>query len=481
MPAKSVLFRYAAIVLVGNDKETIMAIKDMLAEEKWPPVVTLENGKKLLPYLQRFGAMIVFLDANGRHSSGMDLLAGVVHGFPNIPVVMMTSVVDLDVVVAGMKGGANDFIAKPIPKDRLLALVKSAMAMPQKTVLPLQPSSPRRGLGKDSPFAAIKTRNGRMLEIFRYLETVSGSQQPVLIQGETGVGKELMVEALHKASSATGSLIAVNVAGLDGTMFSDTLFGHVRGAYSGADSTRQGLVAAAQGGTLFLDEIGDLDQESQIKLLRLLQEKLYYPLGADSFRSTDARVVCATHVALKDKMLEGSFRADLYYRLAAHQVSIPPLRERIDDIPLLTEHFIAESAQALNKPTPRVRPDFFQRLTAYPFPGNVRELQALIHDAVARHADGELSWENLAMRLENAGHPSPRFVSGRWDEKNNIFRSIDDPLPSFKEVERQLMEEALRRSKGYQGTAAAMLGISRSALNRRIHIERQRKNKTLQG
>ncbi|MEO5328442.1 MAG: sigma 54-interacting transcriptional regulator [Magnetococcus sp. THC-1_WYH] len=344
----------------------------------------------------------------------------------------------------------------------------------------MKPSRPLQELDDKNPFAAIKTRNSRMLEIFRYLHTVAGSQQPVLIHGETGVGKELVVQALHKASGLSGPLIAVNVAGLDGTMFSDTLFGHIRGAYSGAESIRHGLVAEAQGGTLFLDEMGDLNQESQTKLLRLLQERIYYPLGADVTRTTDARVVCATHCDLKKHIAQGSFRADLYYRLAAHHVSIPPLRERVEDIALLTEHFVAESAHALGRPPPRIPDEFLQYLEAYLFPGNVRELQALIHDAVACHSDGVLSWETVAIKLQDTDHFSGKSGSVVWHGGNTLFRTIPGPLPTFKEMERQLLEEALRRSHGNQGVAATMLGISRTALNRRVQMAlRRKKNRVL--
>ncbi|HAT50185.1 MAG TPA: two-component system response regulator [Alphaproteobacteria bacterium] len=338
----------------------------------------------------------------------------------------------------------------------------------------------RQSVADVDPFVAIKTGNGRMFEIFRYLQTVARSEQPVLVHGETGVGKELMVQALHKASGLDGPLIAVNVAGLDGAMFSDTLFGHVRGAYSGAESVRHGLVAEAQGGTLFLDEIGDLNQESQTKLLRLLQERIYYPLGADVTRSTDARVVCATHCDLQEQMTRGLFRADLYYRLSAHRASIPPLRERIGDIALLTGHFVAESAHALNKPVPQISDAFLKRLEAYHFPGNVRELQALIHDAVACHGGGRvLSLETIEMKLRDAGYVSGGEGAVAWDEDTTIFSAISGPLPTFKAIERQLLAEALRRSNGNQGVAAAMLGISRTALNRRIQmLRRGRKNGT---
>ncbi|MBF0632952.1 MAG: sigma-54-dependent Fis family transcriptional regulator [Magnetococcales bacterium] len=349
--------------------------------------------------------------------------------------------------------------------------------MPSKTDVPPHAIPRKQQAHGFTPFSAIITCNDRMYEIFSYLERIAGSDLTVLVQGETGVGKELIVQSLHRASGLSGPLIAINVAGIDGTLFSDTLFGHVRGAYSGADTLRQGLVAEAKGGTLFLDEIGDLSQESQVKLLRLLQEKLYYPLGADAPRKSETRVVCATNIDLKMKVAQGQFRADLYYRLTAHHVLIPPLRERLEDIPLLIRHFVAESAQSMNRLVPEITPGFMECFKTWPFPGNIRELQALVHDAIACHHGGPLTVDHLPTKLKNEVQPEPSSGIVVRDENNNLFHAIVGPLPTFKEVERQLMAEALRRSHGDQGVAAAMLGLSRTALNRRIQLEKNKKDK----
>jgi transcriptional regulator with PAS, ATPase and Fis domain len=189
--------------------------------------------------------------------------------------------------------------------------------------------------------------------------------------------------------------VALNVAGLDDTMFSDTLFGHKKGAFTGADQARDGMIACAGKGTLFLDEIGDLNESSQIKLLRLLQEHEYYPVGSDSFRKSDARIVLATNHDLQKLIATGKFRNDLYYRLCAHQIHIPPLRERLDDIPMLLDHFLDSAAKELNKKKPTPPGELVTLLTLYSFPGNVRELEAMVFDAVARHTSGILSMESF--------------------------------------------------------------------------------------
>jgi two-component system nitrogen regulation response regulator GlnG len=310
-----------------------------------------------------------------------------------------------------------------------------------------------------------------MFAIFRYLEAISPSPQPVLITGETGTGKELVARALHRLSARPGELVTVNVAGLDDTMFSDTLFGHLRGAFTGADRARDGLVTSTAEGTLFLDEIGDLSVASQVKLLRLLQDGTFYSLGADRPRQSRARIVCATNCDVVQGVSAGTFRKDLYYRLRTHHLHLPPLRARTGDLPLLVNHFIDKAANALTKAAPMVPLALYQLLKTYSFPGNVRELEALVFDAVARHEgtilplqsfkDAIISKSELAVTVQPE-EPSSGLVT--WSPER---------LPTLKEVEDALVTEALNRADGNQGVAAGLLGISRQALNKRLHNRRQ--------
>jgi two-component system response regulator HydG len=324
-------------------------------------------------------------------------------------------------------------------------------------------------LEHEDAFSAIMTRNKQMRAIFQYIEVIAASDQPVLITGETGVGKELIAKAIHTVSSREGSFVAVNVAGLDDIMFSDTLFGHRKGAYTGADQWREGLISRASGGTLFLDEIGDLIESSQVKLLRLLQERTYYPLGSDVPRETDIRIVVATNRNIQMLMSKGEFRNDLFYRLRAHQIHIPPLRERREDIPLLLEQFLNEASTSLRKNMPTVSPELLQLLTAYDFPGNVRELRAMIYDAVARHKSGRLSVEGFRefVKRDDIGMLSPGSPLSPGDA-DAIVRVLGR-FPTLKEVEQLLISEALERSHRNQGIAASLLGMTRQALNKRLH------------
>ncbi|MBF0140833.1 MAG: sigma-54-dependent Fis family transcriptional regulator [Magnetococcales bacterium] len=444
------------IVLFDDDPATATIMRQATARVTGVRLVILQESHKVLPYLQHAHVFLVFLAL--RLSQTEALLAKISQHFSNVPVVVILERIELERVVACMKQGAHDILVKPLDAEH----VYKRIATFQSRRIPT-PASP--GHEALRPFSAILTQDPRMFAIFQYLTAVADSRQPVLVQGETGVGKELMAQAIHQASGLKGPLVAVNVAGIDGNLFSDTLFGHVRGAYSGAEQQRQGLVAEAQGGTLFLDEIGDLSPDSQVKLLRLLQEKVYYPLGSDQTRSSDARLVCATNVHLKTKVDEGVFRADLYYRLVAHHVIIPPLRERRGDIALLTRHFIASSARALNKPIPEPDPDWLASLESHPFPGNLRELQALVHDAMVCHTAGALSGtSSVTLPGNRAAVPAAQ----PWQGADTLFATLADPLPTFREMEEQLLLEALHRCDGRQGKAAARLGLSRTALNRRI-------------
>jgi DNA-binding NtrC family response regulator len=309
-----------------------------------------------------------------------------------------------------------------------------------------------------------------MKAMFQYLESVAAcSDQPVLVTGETGVGKELVARAVHTLSGRTGKFVPVNVAGLDDQVFSDTLFGHRKGAFTGADQAREGLIAQAAEGTLFLDEVGDLNPASQIKLLRLLQEQEYYPLGSDVAKRSRARIVAASNCDLVSCIEAGSFRRDLYYRLCTHSCPIPALRDRIEDIPLLMEHFVLQAATAQGKQTPHYSAALLALLKSYRFPGNIRELQAMVYDAVARHQDGTLSIELFREKngLEPIVDSTCMAEAVQEDESDSITLRFSG-FPTLKDVENELIQRALQHANGKQGAAAALLGLTRQALNNRL-------------
>ena len=316
-------------------------------------------------------------------------------------------------------------------------------------------------------FSDIVTGDRAMLAIFSYLEAVAKSPQPLLITGESGVGKELIARAAHRLSGCRGRLVTVNVAGLDDTVFADTLFGHVRGAFTGAEQVRRGMVEEAADGTLFLDEIGDLSIPSQVKLLRLIQEGEYFPLGSDLPKRLKGRIIVATHQNLAAREGTGAFRRDLYYRLRTHQLRIPPLRERKGDIPLLLDYFLGEAARTLGKKKPTPPRELAQLLVTYEFPGNIRELRGMVFDAVSVHRDRMLSMETFVRALEQSQGESPPPPAST--PRSNPFAGFAE-LPTFGDAAGFLVMEALDRAGGNQTLAARLLGISQPALSKRLKL-----------
>ncbi|UCD47624.1 MAG: sigma-54-dependent Fis family transcriptional regulator, partial [Deltaproteobacteria bacterium] len=321
-------------------------------------------------------------------------------------------------------------------------------------------------------FAAIIHASREMRAVLQYTEAIACTSQTVLITGETGVGKELVARAVHIISGRKGPFVAVNVAGLDDNVFSDTLFGHKKGAFTGAEEERSGLLEKASGGTLFLDEIGDLPPSSQVKLLRLLQEHEYFPLGSDILKQSDARIVVATNKDIQDLQESGRLRADLYFRLHTHHVHIPPLKERTDDLPVLLDHFFEAAARALKKKTPTVPKELLDLCKAYSFPGNVRELESMVFDAVSSHGSGVLSLNAFKKAMGLDKNTSMRSASDPLST-HNVSISFSELLPKLKEAEQILIDEAMKRADGNQGIAASMLGISRQALNRRLKTRKK--------
>lgn len=459
------------IVLVDDEEMILNSYRLTLRSGGINEILTVSDSRELLPLLERQSASVIVIDLNMPHLSGLELLPQLVGNYPQIPVIVVTANDDVATVVHCMKNGAFDYLVKPVGGSRLIASIRKALEMRS---LSTELSSLKRRLLDDQlnhpeAFAAIITGNKKMRAIFQYIEVVAGTRQPIMITGETGVGKEMVAQVIHALSGRSGKFVAVNVAGLDDVMFSDALFGHKKGAFTGADQAREGLIASASQGTLFLDEIGDLGESSQIKLLRLLQEQEYYPVGSDLVRKSDARIVLATNHDLAELIAAGRFRKDLYYRLFAHRIHIPPLRERPEDIPLLLEHFLATAAASLQRKKPTAPPELAVLLSLYPFPGNVRELESLVFDAVARHGGGVLSTESFKAVLGEMRPGELSTAAAGSGEEGDPLVALFGHFPTIAEVEDYLVEKALAMAKGNQGMAAGLLGIGRQTLNKRLN------------
>lgn len=462
------------VLLVDDEPGVLLGASLLLRRAGIDPVTTLQDSRDVLPFLDTHLVAIIVLDLFMPHLSGFDLLGEIKRCHPDIPVVILTAVQDVKTAVACMKEGACDYLVKPVEKDRLLATVQKNLELQslRRQVDTLKGYLLNDTLKRHEAFVKILTNSPKMRSVFQYMEAVSTTREPVLITGETGAGKESIAEAMHCLSGRSGAFVPVNVAGLDDIVFSDTLFGHRKGAFTGAEQNREGQVARAGGGTLFLDEIGDLSETSQVKLLRLLQEKKYHPLGSDISKNADIYVVAATNRHLKERIASGAFRQDLFYRLASHQVNLPPLRERKEDIPLLVGHFLCEAAQSVGKkepPTPS--PELFTLLATYPFPGNIRELRAMVFDAVAQHRRGVLSLRSFKEAIQTQiGRGKP--INSLRDATDEARIALSWPStarpPTIKEAEEFLLQNALKVGQGNQGLAASLLGITRQALNQRL-------------
>jgi DNA-binding NtrC family response regulator len=458
------------VVLVDDEPSVLLSSQVLLGSVGIKQVLTVADSRGLLPLLAEQEVAAIVLDLFMPHVSGMELLPELVQRFPQVPVIVMTASQEIETAVASMKEGAFDYLVKPVEESRFVTSVKRALEVRnlRQEVGELKRHLLSDTLDRQDAFAPIVTASRKLRALFQYVEAIARSNEPVLICGETGVGKELLSQAVHRLSGRPGNFVQINVAGLDDTLFSDTLFGHKRGAYTGAAESRDGLVAQAAGGTLFLDEIGDLKTASQVKLLRLLQEQTYYPLGSDVPRNSDVRLICATNQDLHKRMLKGRFRSDLYFRLSVHQMEVPPLRERKEDIPVLVAHFVDEAARSMDKQPPNAPSELFTLLATYHFPGNVRELRAMVYDAVALHRSGPV----LAMESFRSAMQKQRAIPGATAPKTATETGtpvqIGPRFPTLKEVEDYLIGEALSRANGNQGIAATLLGISRPALNRRL-------------
>ena len=457
------------VMIVDDEAQALNSFEMTLLSVSVNNFIRCQDSREVIPLLAKQEIEVILLDLRMPHLSGEQLLPIITCEYPQIPVIIITGATDVETAVECMKSGAFDYMVKPVETRRLIAGVRRAVEIRElerenqllkSRMLSGKPENPEA-------FSDIVTNSAAMRSVFQYVEAIAISPRPVMITGETGVGKEMIARAIHTLSNRPGDFVPVNLAGLDKSVFADTLFGHKKGAYTGADQPRSGLVEQAAGGTLFLDEIGDLDADLQVKLLRLLQEGEYFPLGLDVAKRSEARIVVATNKDLQLLQDSGNFRKDLYYRLCGHHVHIPPLRERHEDIPLLTAYFLEKTSVSLDKKKPTPPAELLNLLSSYHFPGNIRELQSMIADAVTYHKSGKLSLDVFKTRIKQT-HPQPETGSTETPRDDNRLITFSSQLPTLKQAEKVLISEALKRSGGNQAVAALNLGISRQALNRRL-------------
>ena len=465
------LYTQYSILLVDDEKTALDAMEIVLMANGIDNVLRCQDSRNVILTLKTHPVNVVLLDLIMPHFSGEEILEKITSQFPQIQVIVITGMDSVKTAVNCIKKGAFEYLVKPVDEYNLVTHMKHALEVHELKMglASLQSGFFSKNEFKDpTVFSSIITKDPAMFRIFDYIEAIAGSRQPITITGESGTGKELVAKALHKSGRKDQPFCSVNIAGLDDTMFSDALFGHVKGAFTGAGKDRQGFVEKAGQGVLFLDEIGDLSPGSQIKLLRLLQEREYYPLGSDHLRFLEARIIAATNYDLKERMESGQFRKDLYYRLFTHTIQLPPLRERKQDIPYLLAHFIKKAATDLEISPPEPEEEIIPAFQSYDFPGNIRELEAMVVDAMTTHDKNNpiLSIRTFKNRLASTQDPTSQVSPAL--EPSTLLMALPDPLPDLQTLTTCLVKETMHRTNNNQTLASRILGISQPALSKRL-------------
>ncbi|MSQ88932.1 MAG: nitrogen regulation protein NR(I) [Betaproteobacteria bacterium] len=397
--------------------------------------------------------------------SGIELLQQVKEKHPAVPVIVMTAYSDLESAVAAFQGGAYEYLPKPFDVDQAVELIRRALQESQREQAALEPLGAVPEILGQAP---------AMQEVFRAIGRLSQSSATVLITGESGTGKELVARALHRHSTrGAQAFIAINTAAMPKDLLESELFGHERGAFTGAQALRRGRFEQAEGGTLFLDEIGDMPPELQTRLLRVLSDGTYYRVGGHQQLKANVRVIAATHQELESRVQEGAFREDLYHRLNVIRVRIPSLRERREDIPLLTRHFLVQSAKQLSVEPKRLSDEVLAHLARMDFPGNVRQLENLCHWLTVM-APGQ-AIDIVDLPVEFRGAPASVATAADWiaaleqEVERRLARGESGVLDQLtRQFERSLIVKALARSGGRRIEAAKLLGMGRNTITRKI-------------
>jgi DNA-binding NtrC family response regulator len=440
-------------ILICDDEEGILTYLRKLLISQGFAVETFASGATLLSYLEgdRTGAAdILIQDVRMPDMDGIEILQRVKKLRPALPVIIMTAFGTIDSAVDTIKLGAYDYVTKPFPKEKILGVLEKAL---EREMLLNENRALREEMNLPDPSATIIFRSDRFREVYDLTLQVAGSSANILVQGESGTGKELIAGAIHHNSQRkTRRFLSINCAALSDTLLESQLFGHVRGAFTGAITTQKGLLEEADGGTLFLDEIGDMSLPLQAKLLRVIQERDFIPVGSTRQKSVDIRFVAATNKDLEKEVQEGRFREDLFYRLNVISIHLPPLRERRDDIEPLVMHFLRKYAGRMKKELTGIRDDALALLVEYHWPGNVRELENVMERAVILARDRVITPAALPLRDRTAAVPM----------------TPPDRIVSLEDLERDHIIRVLNSTGFHKSRSAELLGISRKTLDRKI-------------
>ena len=433
-----------ALLIVDDDATVRESLGEALSEAGYD-VRTAEDAARALAALATRAPDVVLTDVRMPGLDGLELLRLLRERSPGVQVILMTAYDDMPTVAAAMRQGATDFLVKPLHLHALRDLLTRVF----------DDRRARERASRDGPAAEdglaigdLVGRDARMIEIYKLIGQVAATHANVLIRGESGTGKELIARAVHANSrEATEPFVPINCTALPATLLESELFGHVRGSFTGAVGDRRGKFAQAGRGSIFLDEIGDTSGDFQTKLLRVLQERQFYPVGADRPERTEARVIAATHRELEAMVAAGQFRADLYYRLRVVEIVVPPLRDRPGDLPLLARALLHRASAALGRPAPVLASDALAALARHSWPGNVRELENCLTRALVVASGEVIRAEHVVLGVPT-GNDAPGHVS------------------TLEEMEREHVIRALAATRGHKARAAKLLGVSRPRLDR---------------
>ena len=444
-----------AKILVADDERSIRLVLKKYLQSKGHTVVEASDGEEALRVLKGGDVELAFLDIKMPKVTGIELLERV----KDVPVVILTAYGTMDYTVKAIERGAVDYITKPFSFEEISDVLDRVLGGEKGEELP------------EATLSDVVGSSKKMQEVFKLIGRVARSSITVLITGESGSGKEVVARAIHNYSGRKGEFITVNCAALPPNLLEAELFGYERGAFTGAVSSKKGLFEQADGGTLFLDEIGELPLELQAKLLRVLQDKEVRRLGSEKSRKVDVRIIAATNRELLKEVEEGRFREDLYFRLNVVRIELPPLRERREDVLPLAHHFLRKFSEEFKLPVKELSEDAVAFLMAYPFPGNVRELENMVLRAMVLSSGRYITAKDLKPEAPSMEAPPfeeairsfiQRIFTVEQKEGNNLYRLV------MESAERILITEVLKKCNFNQVKAAKVLGIHRNTLRRKI-------------
>ena len=447
------------ILIIDDNQAVLNFLRIFLLQTGKFQVEILQDSSQAYEVIEDKQFDILLLDMDMPNVSGLDILKYIHEHKLKLTTIVLTGVEDIDLAVKSMKLGTFDYLLKPIEEEKLLETLENAKKKfdyAQEEQVSTEKEATLKGLKHPGAFEKIITQNEGMIKIFHYVEKFASTDNSVLIWGESGVGKELIARAIHEISSRKNNkFIAVNAGAFAQELFSSEFFGHEKGAFTGASKQKTGFIEEANGGTLFLDEIGELSLPIQIKLLRVLQEGEFYRLGSTKNIKVDVRIIAATNKNLFDEIQKGNFRKDLFFRLNINSIRVPALRERNDDVEILSRHFFEKYKERYNKKIDKIAVSTLNCLKSYPFPGNIRELMNIINSAIIVEPGNELKKSSLPHYFLESTKHSSTIIEGYVPKK-------------MWEVEKEHIRKVLKFTNNNRTKAADILGISRVNLIAKI-------------